>query len=67
MHEILEAQVGLISTSKVDALETKLDSLPRLCLEGLLLFMLKGPGSGPRLGRFPQDPPRGSPSYVPLA
>eukprot|EP00959_Pyramimonas_sp_CCMP1952_P268983 5624140-Pyramimonas_sp.AAC.1 len=33
-------------------------SLPSLCLEGHLLFVLKGPGSGPRPGRFPQDPPR---------
>eukprot|EP00959_Pyramimonas_sp_CCMP1952_P417570 8748508-Pyramimonas_sp.AAC.1 len=43
------------------------NSLPRLCLEGFLLSWLKGPGSGNRPGWFPQYPPRGSPSYVPLA
>eukprot|EP00959_Pyramimonas_sp_CCMP1952_P000991 19790-Pyramimonas_sp.AAC.1 len=37
-------------------------SLPRLCLEGFLLCLLKGPGSGARPGRFPRHPPRGSPS-----
>eukprot|EP00959_Pyramimonas_sp_CCMP1952_P245965 5141006-Pyramimonas_sp.AAC.1 len=33
----------------------RLYSLPRLCLEGFLLFSLKGPGSGKRPGRFPQS------------
>ena len=36
-------------------------SLPRLCLEGSYSVCLKGPGSVGRPGRFPQDPPRGSP------
>eukprot|EP00959_Pyramimonas_sp_CCMP1952_P410664 8606075-Pyramimonas_sp.AAC.1 len=40
-------------------------SLPRLCLEGFLLSGLEGPGSGNRPGRFPQYPPRGSPSCAP--
>eukprot|EP00959_Pyramimonas_sp_CCMP1952_P194652 4070347-Pyramimonas_sp.AAC.1 len=37
-------------------------SLPGLCPEGLLLSSLKGPGSGPRPGRFPWSPGSGSPS-----
>eukprot|EP00959_Pyramimonas_sp_CCMP1952_P391824 8211258-Pyramimonas_sp.AAC.1 len=43
------------------------NSLPRLCLEGFLLGLLKGLGSATRPGRFPQYPPRGSHSYVRLA
>ena len=35
------------------------------CLEGSYFLSLKGPGSAPRPGRFPQSPPRGSPSCAP--
>eukprot|EP00959_Pyramimonas_sp_CCMP1952_P170752 3568288-Pyramimonas_sp.AAC.1 len=42
-------------------------SLPRLCLEGFLLSMLKGSGSGPRPGRFPPGSAPRPPQLRPLS
>eukprot|EP00959_Pyramimonas_sp_CCMP1952_P123832 2588891-Pyramimonas_sp.AAC.1 len=39
----------------------------RSAQKGSYFISLKGPDSGARPGRFPRNPPRGSPSDAPLA
>eukprot|EP00959_Pyramimonas_sp_CCMP1952_P464256 9486283-Pyramimonas_sp.AAC.1 len=57
----LRIRLGPVGQTK----QSRRNSLPRLCLESSYSVCLKGPGSGLRPGRFPQDPPRRSPSCAP--